>query len=156
MKVKLTLRNVWTITRRHFCCFLGMLIICIMSGISSADNLPVVVVNPTVDPKSFLSRSAFSAIFGMRLRKWEDGSQIKVFVLADDSPLHVNFSKNILRVFPYQLRLAWDRLVFSGTGEEPTKLKSEQKMRELVGSTPGAIGYLSRSMIDETVKAINF
>lgn len=92
----------------------------------------------------------------MRLRKWEDGSPIKVFVLPDKHPLHVAFSKNILRVFPYQLRNAWDRLVFSGTGEEPIQVATEQQMRERVSSTPGAIGYLRRSMIDETVKAIPF
>lgn len=101
-----------------------------------------------------ISRSALGAIFGMRLRKWEDGSPIKVFVLPDDSPTHIAFSKNVLKVFPYQLRSAWDRLVFSGTGEEPIILKSEQQMRAVIGSTPGAIGYLSRSMIDDSVKEI--
>lgn len=91
----------------------------------------------------------------MRLRKWDDGSPIKVFVLPDNDPLHVAFSKNVLRVFPYQLRSAWDRLVFSGTGEEPLKVDSEQKMRELVSSTPGAIGYLSQPMVDSTVKPLS-
>lgn len=90
----------------------------------------------------------------MRLRKWEDGSSIKVYILPDEHPLHVAFSKNVLRVFPYQLRNAWDRLVFSGTGEEPIRVASEQQMRDAVGNTPGAIGYLSPSMIDETVKTI--
>jgi len=90
----------------------------------------------------------------MRLRKWEDGSPIRVFVMPDDHPLHISFSKNVLHVFPYQLRAAWNRLVFSGTGEEPIIVKSEQKMRAIVGATPGAIGYLSRSMIDESVKPI--
>jgi hypothetical protein len=92
----------------------------------------------------------------MRLRKWNSGLPIKVFVLPDDNPLHITFSKRILHVFPYQLRSAWDRLVFSGTGEEPIKVESEQQMREMISSTPGAIGYLSRAMIDETVKVPSF
>lgn len=143
--------------RRIIKCYLihlvGMIALCFANTLL-ADNSPVVVVNPGIYSKNFLSPSALSAIFGMRLRKWEDGSRIYVFVLPDDDPLHIAFSKNVLRVFPYQLRLAWDRLVFSGTGEEPIKVKSERQMREAVGSTPGAIGYLSRSMIDETVKPI--
>ncbi|MEI2743075.1 MAG: hypothetical protein V9G63_11720 [Candidatus Competibacter sp.] len=121
-----------------------------------AENRPVVIVNSETVSKLLLSQNALSAIFGMRLRKWEDGSPIKVFVLPDDNLLHVEFSKYILHVFPYQLRAAWDRLVFSGTGEEPVKVMSEQQMRDLVGSTPGAIGYLRGSMIDDTVKAIAF
>jgi len=119
------------------------------------EELPIVVVHSAAHPKAFFSQSALRAIFGMRLRKWEDGSPIRVFVMPDEHPLHISFSKNVLHVFPYQLRAAWNRLVFSGTGEEPIIVKSEQKMRVIVGSTPGAIGYLSRSMIDESVKPIS-
>lgn len=75
--------------------------------------------------------------------------------MPDEHPLHISFSKNVLRVFPYQLRAAWNRLVFSGTGEEPIIVKSEQKNARDCSSTPGAIGYLSRSMIDESVKPIS-
>jgi ABC-type phosphate transport system substrate-binding protein len=121
-----------------------------------ADDIPVVVVNSATDPKGFLSQSVLCAIFGMRLRKWEDGSPIKVFVFPDENPLHIAFSKYVLRVFPYQLRSAWDRLVFSGTGEEPVKVKTEQQMHSIISSTPGAIGYLSKPMIDGTVKVVSF
>ncbi|HRC70991.1 MAG TPA: hypothetical protein PK880_00500 [Candidatus Competibacter sp.] len=118
------------------------------------ETSPVIIVNPDAHSKASFSQTMLSAIFGMRLRKWEDGSPIKVFVLPDNDLLHIEFSKYILHVFPYQLRAAWDRLVFSGTGEEPIKVNSEQQMRMLVGSTPGAIGYLRGSMLDETVKAV--
>lgn len=101
-----------------------------------------------------ISQNALNAIFGMRLRKWEDGSPIRVYVLPDENPLHIAFSKQVLRVFPYQLRNAWNRLVFSGTGEEPITVGSEKQMREAVSTTPGAIGYLSPSMIDDTVSPI--
>lgn len=121
-----------------------------------AEERPFIVINTGVYLEINLSRNMLNDIFGMRLKKWEDGSPIKVFVLPDNHPLHIEFSKKILRVFPYQLRNAWDRLVFSGTGEEPIQVSTEQQMRARVGSTPGAIGYLSRSMIDETVKILPF
>lgn len=151
--IELILTKFGKVITRHLAYLLGIFALC-MANMVLADNSPVVVVNPKIYPKGFISQSALSAIFGMRLRKWEDGSGIKVFVLPDDNPLHIAFSKKVLLVYPYQLRYAWDRLVFSGTGEEPVKVKSEQQMREIVGSTPGAIGYLSRSMIDETVKTV--
>lgn len=132
---------------------LGILAFFIISA-TPAEDLPVVVVNSATSADILISQNALSAIFGMRLRKWEDGSPIRVFVLPDDNPLHVTFSKYVLRVFPYQLRLAWDRLVFSGTGDGPIKVKSEQQMRAIVGSTPGAIGYLSKSMINDSVKVV--
>lgn len=142
--------------RSHcFASLLGVFLFC-LTEMAMAEEPPMVIVNSGIATQDFLSQNALNAIFGMRLRKWQDGSPIKVYVLPDDNPLHVRFVKNILRVFPYQLRLSWDRLVFSGTGEEPIKVDSEQQMRALVGSTPGAIGYLSQSMIDNSVKAISF
>jgi len=136
---------------RYIVNLLIMLAFCYPSMIS-AENYPMVVVNPTINAKAFLPKTTLGAIFGMRLRKWQDGSPIKVFVLPDQNSLHIAFSKHVLRVFPHQLRSAWDRLVFSGTGEEPISVKTEQEMRTVVSSTPGAIGYLSPEMIDDTVK----
>ncbi len=41
---------------------------------------------------------------------------VEVYVFADDDPAHLSFTKRYLRVFPYQLRAAWDRAVFTGSG----------------------------------------
>jgi ABC-type phosphate transport system substrate-binding protein len=112
-----------------------------------------VITHPGVVEKS-LSRSALRAIFGMRLHAWPDGVAIKVFVMPDDAPLHAVFSKEKLNVFPYQLRTAWDRLVFSGTGQAPETVTSQEEMLAKVASTPGAIGYLTKSRMDGRVNVL--
>jgi hypothetical protein len=83
-------------------------------------------------------------IFFMRLNTWPDGSPVRVFVLPDDNPLHIRFAKEILGVYPFQLRSAWDRLLYSGTGVSPTTVETQQEMRKRIESTPGAIGYISQ------------
>lgn len=83
-------------------------------------------------------------IFFMRLSSWPDGSPIHVFVLPDNHPLHARFAKEILGVYPFQLRSAWDRLVFSGTGVSPTTVESVEEMRARIESTPGSIGYTDK------------
>ncbi|MDT8363164.1 MAG: hypothetical protein RQ714_00745 [Nitrosomonas sp.] len=95
------------------------------------------------------------SVFGMRLRTWKDGPPIQVFVLPDDAPIHNVFAKQQLHVFPYQLRATWDRLTFTGTGQSPITVQSEDEMYALVTSTPGAIGYLSEARIDENVRVIH-
>ncbi len=107
-----------------------------------------------------IPRNTLRAIFGMRLRKWPDGKAIRVFVFRDDAPLHVEFSKSVLHMFPYQLRRAWDRQVYSGTGQSPIEVESLEEMQRRVANTPGAIGYLSlnRSMnspLDKAMKVIH-
>lgn len=92
--------------------------------------------------ESALSRSLARGIFGMRVRNWPDGTPVKVFVLADNTPLHDEFCKTVLQTYPYQLRQNWDRLLFSGTGQPPVEVASEDELFKRVAETPGAIGYL--------------
>lgn len=91
----------------------------------------------------------------MRLRQWPDGSAVTVFVLPSDHPLHISFSKNILHVFPHQLERSWNRLVFSGTGQRPVEVESQEEMRARVAKTPGAIGYLEKGTLDDSVRKLD-
>jgi hypothetical protein len=91
----------------------------------------------------------------MRATQWPNGSPIQVFVLGDKHPLHADFSKQILGIFPHQLRRAWNRRIYSGTGQAPTRVENEVEMREKIGSTPGGIGYMERDRIDETIRRID-
>ncbi|MEW6487028.1 MAG: hypothetical protein AB1578_03815 [Thermodesulfobacteriota bacterium] len=122
--------------------------------LASASFAQEVVVHPTV-AETTISRNVLRAIFGMRLRTWGDGTPIVVFVLDDRSKVHDSFSKMKLNIFPHQLRQAWDRLVYSGTGQAPISLQSELEMRARVAATPGGIGYLSNEWIDETVRVLD-
>nr|WP_090829193.1 hypothetical protein [Nitrosovibrio tenuis] len=121
--------------------------------IASATEPYEVIANPSVAEKT-LSKTSLRAIFGMRLHTWSDGTAIRVFVMADDAPLHAAFSKEKLNVFPYQLRSAWDRLVFSGTGQAPDTVASPEEMLARVAGTPGAIGYLTKSKTDGRVNVL--
>ncbi|WP_200192443.1 hypothetical protein [Halorhodospira abdelmalekii] len=101
----------------------------------------VVVVNDALHTEE-LSQSTLRAIFTVRLQQLS-GERLQVFILEPDHPTHVEFSRNILGVFPYQLRDAWNRATFSGTGSTPTVLTSEAEMLQRIATTPGAIGYIS-------------
>jgi hypothetical protein len=112
-----------------------------------------VVANRSV-PDVVLKRSTAWAVFSMRLRTWSDGSPTTVFVLGDGNPIHSEFSKTILDTFPYQLRRAWDRLVFSGTGQAPLEVNSIAEMRDRIRSTPGSIGYLPPALVDKDMRTV--
>jgi hypothetical protein len=91
-----------------------------------------------------ISRAFLRGMFGMRLRAWPDGTPVRVFVLADDSATHVAFCTEILQMYPYQLRQNWDRLVYSGTGQPPIQVGSEEELVRRVAETPGAVGYITQ------------
>jgi ABC-type phosphate transport system substrate-binding protein len=94
------------------------------------------------------------AAFGMRLLEWPDGTRVVPFVMDSNSTVHARFAKQVLQVFPYQLQQAWDRLVFSGTGQAPRVVSSPADMRRRVAQTPGGIGYVPDDYIDESVSTI--
>ncbi len=127
---------------------LGVLLLSLFLTFSA--NAQTIVVNTTVPPTA-ISKTAVQAIFGMRMRTWPDDTPITVYVLKTSDPLHADFCKNVLGVFPHQLRRAWDRLVFSGTGQAPREVSSLNEMRERVAMTPGAIGYLPQDDVDDTL-----
>ena len=89
-----------------------------------------------------LEREQLRAIFFVRQTKWPDGTPVRVFVLPDRHALHIRFTKEVLGVYPYQLRSTWDRMVYSGTGVPPTVVQRVDEMRSRVEATPGGIGYL--------------
>ena len=100
-----------------------------------------IIVNKTV-PQQYYSLDDIRVIFMMRITQWSNGAGIKVFVLADNHPSHRNFVKNKLHSTHYRLRKYWERLVFSGTGDEPIKVDSLTQMLHKVATTPYAIGYI--------------
>ncbi len=101
------------------------------------------VVVHAAQPDNEISRSLARGIFGMRVRAWPDGAPVHVFVLDDAQPLHEEFCKTVLHVYSYQLRQNWDRLLYSGTGQPPVVVTSEEEMLRRVAETPGSVGYVS-------------
>lgn len=117
----------------------------------SVGNATEIVVNQSVTA-DINSLHKTRAIFTMRQRFWPNGETIKVYTLADNHILHKQFTKHNLHMFPHQLRRVWDRMVFSGTGQAPVELDSEEEMLEKIATTPNAIGYLSREPKNEKIR----
>lgn len=132
---------------------IGRLLIVFFAFLCAHTDAAEVIVNSSVSQPA-ISQNTLRAIFGMRLLQWPDGGPITVYVLPIKDPVHENFIKERLGIFPHQLERSWDLLVFSGTGQSPISVESEKEMRKRVAETPGAIGYLSRTDFDERVRLL--
>lgn len=139
--------------RRRFFAFVVALLLLLVAPVHTGRTQEL-VAHPDVPHEGFLPLATARAIFAMRVPIWEDGAPVRVFVLSDDSDLHVGFFKRKLKVYPHQMRQAWDRMVFSGTGMAPTRVQSEEEMKAKVASVAGAIGYLREETIDDSVRVL--
>jgi len=144
------------ITSLRHAVLLCMLAVCLPARVAAAESAEpaiVAIAHPATSSDS-ISRASLRAIFGMLLPTWPGDTPIKVFVLRDDAPEHAAFSKTVLQVFPHQLRMAWDRQVFSGQGQYPEVVASMPEMLSRVASTPGAIGYAKASEVNQNVRVL--
>lgn len=112
-----------------------------------------IVVAPTVGAQH-LTPAELQAVFSLRTRTWPSGTPVRVFVLPDEHPLHELFCARYLQLVPFQLRHAWDRLVYSGIGRAPEVVPNVEAMRSRVAATPGSIGYLPKGAIDASVRVL--
>lgn len=110
--------------------------------------LPLTVFAADVQPISHpsigdiqLSKLELRRIFSKRVTTWPNGQPIVVFVLESSHPLHQRFSKETLKIFPYQLDRIWQKITYSGIGTAPTVVKDYPTLLKEVASTPGAISY---------------
>lgn len=126
----------------------------VMMLFASTQSDALEVISHPLNKTNTLSISTLRSIFSMRMTQWPNGTPIRVFVMRDKDPLHSEFSKRVLGVFPHQLRRAWNRQIYSGTGQAPAKVNTEVEMRSMVETTPGAIGYLTEEQNNEQVQTI--
>lgn len=136
-------------------CLLLVFLSMLPGQLSASANPPLAVITHPSSEQSQILQKTLRAIFGMRLQRWADGNSVTVYVLKDTHELHRGFCHKILKMLPYHLRRNWDRLSFSGTGQAPIQVSSEEEMLTKVANTPGAIGYLSREHIDATVSVLH-
>jgi hypothetical protein len=120
------------------------------SSVAAAAEL---VVHPDVGAPE-LARSLARLLFTMRVLHWHDGTKARVFVLPDRHPVHQEFAKESLGLYPRQLRRVWDRHLFSGAGAVPVEVDSAEEMLRRVADTPGAIGYLPDGFSNGEVRVI--
>lgn len=153
MQTLLAIKFVTSLGRALALCLLAAVLLVAVAHAETAEPVMVAIAYPATSQDS-IPRASLRAIFGMLLQKWPGETPTKVFVLRDDAPEHATFSKSVLQVFPHQLRMAWDRQVFSGQGQYPEQVGSTQEMLSRVASTAGAIGYVKASEVGQNVRVL--
>ena len=100
-----------------------------------------VIVHPS--NTAVLTKSDIADIFLGKKLEFENGETIKPVSLGEENEVTLNFVDSVLNKTPAQLKSYWARLIFTGQGEPPVAVDSEQQLLEIVASDPNAIGFVS-------------
>jgi ABC-type phosphate transport system substrate-binding protein len=116
---------------------LGLLFALLPAGALHAGPLTgaVVIANEST-PVDQISPASLKNLYTGRMNYWDGGQRVVIVVLADKTDQALS---ELTGMDPSQFRTFWQRLVFSGRGEEPRKAMDVGALVTAVASTRGAI-----------------
>lgn len=112
---------------------------------------PVVIVNPKNPNK--VSVADAKDIFDGKSRNFADGTTAVPLALKSGKTKE-QFLADVLGKTESQYRAAWTQRVFTGKGQPPKELESEEEIKKMVAANPTMIGYIDRAQVDASVKEI--
>jgi ABC-type phosphate transport system substrate-binding protein len=101
-----------------------------------------------------LSKEAIQNIFLGQQTTWEDGTKIKFAFLQLD-PTDKIFLRDYMYYTNTRYIRHWRSQVFSGKGEMPPMLKSDEEMLKFIKENKGSIGFVSSGADTGSVKTLS-
>lgn len=115
------------------------------------DILVVVHARSRIDQ---LSAHQLEAIYTRSTTRWDDGSLIIPFNLADSSPTRHRFDQVVLRLTPQQIGRFWLDQRIRGLGAPPKQVPDAALLVKVIERLPGSIGYAPSSRRTPGVKVV--
>jgi len=72
----------------------------------------------------------------------------------ESSPLRNEFYLKVTNKSAAQARAYWAKLYFTGRGVPPREGTSSEDVKKILNATPGAIGYIDQSALDDSVRVV--
>jgi ABC-type phosphate transport system substrate-binding protein len=81
-------------------------------------------------------------------------TQLTPIDLADNSAIRGDFYQKIAGKDQDQVKAIWSKIVFTGRGFPPKEYNSPADVKRAVAADSGAIGYIDRAAVDDTVRVV--
>ena len=131
-----------------------VLVLALLLVSSAALAADYVVITNNDNPVTALSAKEVKNYYLGKQTSWSNGSKVTVYT-QNDSGIHQPFLKQLVRKSPQQYTTYWKKSLFTGTGLPPKDFASDDEMKKAVAAQPGAIGYISASALDGSVKKLD-
>jgi ABC-type phosphate transport system substrate-binding protein len=131
---------------------LGAVLLFGASACAAAADLVVIV--SAKSPITTLRTDQVAAIFLGQSARFPDGVEALPLDQRIGSPVRDEFYARVTNKTPALLKAHWSKLVFTGRGQPPGELPDSAAIRHRVADSPDAIGYIERSALDPSVRAV--
>ena len=107
----------------------------------------VVVIVNTRNPVESLSRREAKGRFLKNPSTWRDGTKVYPVDMEVDSPERKQFLTEVLGMSASQLKRYWIARQYATAETPPPTVRKDAAVIEMVGSTTGGIGFISRDAL---------
>jgi len=105
-------------------------------------------------PVMTLRADQIADIFLSQTNRFPNGSEVVPIDQDLGSPLRNEFYSKVTQRTPALVKAHWARLIFTGRGQPPAEVAGSDAMRKMIADNPGMIGYVERSALDASVRAV--
>ena len=116
-----------------------------------AEVVPVVAANNATQA---LTKSELTDIFLGRKIRFPDGRMAVPLDQETGSPSRDEFYTTLAGISAMQLKSHWSKIIFTGRGKPPRAVANGIEVRKAVASNAQCIGYIDRSLVDDSVKIL--
>jgi ABC-type phosphate transport system substrate-binding protein len=103
---------------------------------------------------SMLSADQVAEIFLFQTNRFPNGNEVVPIDQDLGSPLRDEFYSKVTHRTPALVKAHWARLIFTGRGQPPAEVDGNAAMRRMIAENPGMIGYVERTALDPSVRAV--
>ena len=132
------------------------LLVTVAAALLVAVSTPALAADMAVivhrDNANALSKSTVEKIYKGEMTTWPGGGPIIVYDLPESSDVRADFTRALLGMTVSKLKATWTVKLFSGKATPPKTTGSDSEMKSVVAANKNAIGYISASSLDSSVK----
>lgn len=125
-----------------------------LSATSLATHAEVVVVVSAKNAATSLTADQAADIFLGKSSTLPGGGQAVPVDQAESSSVREEFYTKATGKTAAQVKAYWSKQIFSGKGQPPKDVGDNGGVKSQLASNPNAIGYIDKSAVDASVKAL--
>ena len=133
----------------------GLVVFGLALGLSSTVlEADVVAVVSAKSPITALDKSQVADLFLGKTNRFPNGVQAVPIDQAEGQAVRDEFYDKILGRTSAQMKAYWSKIIFTGRGQPPPTVSSDIEMKKRISENPAAIGYIDRSLVDNSVRIV--
>lgn len=121
------------------------------AGAAAPDVVAVVSSRSSV---TVLTKNQVADIFLGKTSRFPDGEQAVPIDQVEGSAARDEFYAKFTGKSAAQIKAHWSKIIFTGRGQPPKEVPNSIEVKKLVAENPKAIGYIERSLVDGSVRAL--